>query len=267
MKRFFLLILSTVCLRAEPIDVIIPCVKKDLPVVEYAIKGIRMHCSDVRRVIVVSPEKLTESAEWFPESEYPFTKKDVNARMVGVPEGYWRAGWYYQQLLKCYVFRAIPDLADHVLLLDADTVFFHKVRFIDDKGRMLLCPGREYHKAYFRHMAKFLPGLKRMNQRLSGISNHMLINRGVMEDLFARVEEHNQKPFWHAFMDCVEPSSYKFSGASEYEIYFNFCLKFHPEKVRVRKLKWKNMRKLTGVDPSTNSIYDFGSFHSWMRER
>jgi len=44
----------------------------------------------------------------------------------------------------------------------------------------------------------------------------------------------------------------KHSGASEYEIYFNYMLKHHSYKIKIRKLNWKNSNKL-----ETNNNFDY----------
>ena len=40
------------------------------------------------------------------------------------------------------------------------------------------------------------------------------------------VENLHKQPFWVSFINFVEQSDYDFSGASEYEIYFNFIITF-----------------------------------------
>ena len=50
------------------------------------------------------------------------------------------------------------------------------------------------------------------------------------------------------------------SGASEYEIYFNYMLKYHPNKIKIRKLNYRNTNKL-----ETNSNLDYISYHWYLR--
>ena len=51
------------------------------------------------------------------------------------------------------------------------------------------------------------------------------------------------------------------SGASEYEIYFNYMLKNHNDKIIIRKLNWKNCSNL-----DINSKYDYISYH-WHKRK
>ena len=103
-------------------------------------------------------------------------------------------GWYYQQLLKLYALYAIPKISSNVLCLDSDTVFLNPVSFISEEGGSLFNPGYEYHKPYFEHIARFVPGLKKVYPKYSGISHHMLFQKPIMDDLFADVEKKHGIP-------------------------------------------------------------------------
>lgn len=50
------------------------------------------------------------------------------------------------------------------------------------------------------------------------------------------------------------------SGASEYEIYFNYIFKNYIDNVKLRKLKWDNMNTI-----NVNSDFDYISCHWFMR--
>ena len=50
------------------------------------------------------------------------------------------------------------------------------------------------------------------------------------------------------------------SGASEYEIYFNYMLKYHSDKIKIRKLNWKNANS---IDEKEN--FDYISIHYYIR--
>ena len=45
---------------------------------------------------------------------------------------------------------------------------------------------------------------------------------------------------FNVFLKSVDQGDIINSGASEYEIYFNYVLKYHNDKVAVRYLSWKN---------------------------
>ncbi|MEC7838625.1 MAG: hypothetical protein VX777_01145 [Chlamydiota bacterium] len=258
----------------EPIDIVIPCVKKDLPILRLCINGIKKNCTNIGRIIVISPERLTHNAEWFPESHFPFTIDDVayyllqeNANLAKsfVAESNSRAGWYYQQLLKLYAPFVIPNISSNVLVVDADTVFLNPVVFTNSQNGGLYNPGTEYFKEYFNHIERLTDGLVcKLYPQHSGISHHMLFQRPVLEDLFNLIESIHNMDFWMAFCSMVDPSSLRSSGASEFELYFNFVMS-RSKRVGIRKLKWENIRNPKELKKYKKKKYHYISCHSYQR--
>lgn len=259
----------------DPIDVIIPCSTKDLETLELCIEGIRKNCTAIRRVIVVSPEKLTEKAEWFDEKNYPFNKTDVALSLVGgdsnVAKRYLnsprsRIGWYLQQLLKFYAPFVIPGISSNVLMLDSDTIFLRPVNFLNDDYGGLYNTSLEYHRPYFSHLSSLFAGkIKRFTPNYSGITHHMLFQRSALEELFHTVEKIHKTEFWKAFCSCVSKDQIYSSGASEYEIYFNFILS-RTDQVSIRPLKFANISRLEEIPKCYTRGCSYVSCHRWMRD-
>jgi len=155
-----------------------------------------------------------------------------------------RNGWYFQQLVKLYAGLYIEDLNDDYLVIDADIFFLKHFNFIED-NKYIFTTGSEYHIPYFKHMERLHPDLKKYHKD-SGISHHMIFNRNLLKELFSMVENHHKESFWKVFINMIEEhknypiDSYE-SGASEYEIYFNFMIKNHYERIKIRNLNWKNV--------------------------
>jgi len=254
----------------EPIDVVIPCTKKDVPLLELCIQGIRDQCSQIRRVIVLSPERYTDQAEWYDERDFPFSKQDVAFYLCGedqekandylqVKDS--RIGWYFQQLLKMYVPFVIPGISSNVLMLDADTIFLNPVTFMNESGEGFYNPGTEYNYHYFNHI-NLLTGnqLKKIFPFYSGISHHMLFQKAFLEDLFYRVETLHQRPFWQVFSLCVQAETLYTSGASEYELYFNFIFS-NSRQPKIRLLRWQNIHNLQHLASFRYHGYHYVSCH------
>jgi hypothetical protein len=77
----------------------------------------------------------------------------------------------------------------------------------------------------------------------SGISHHMLFNKKYIQEIFGIVETRHNMPFWKAFLEMVDEHknydiNYTESGASEYELYFNYVYKYHNDSITIRTLKW-----------------------------
>ncbi len=258
----------------DPIDVVIPCVRKDLPILELCISSVKKHVKNVRRVIVVSPEKLTHNAEWVPEADYPFAPRDLAEHIFykDIERADWlvnqrgKIGWIYQQFLKLYAPFIIPNISSNVLIVDADVVFYKSVEFLDETGAGLYSTGSEWHRPYFEHMARVLPGLERHYPEWSGICHHMLFQRSVLEDLFSLVEECHKMPAWQAFCRCIDPNEVQGSCMSEYEIYFNFALS-RTNQVKIRQLCWENKKNISKekMRSDARSGLHFVAYHAWMR--
>lgn len=257
-KTFFLL---CVCLKLsnsvtatidnQVLDVVIPCHQKDIIMLPLVIDGIKKYGKNVRRVIIVSPERFTTDAEWFDEHQYPFTKEDLAYHIFPLQQQAkkiltQRPGkicWIFQQLLKMYAPIIIPKIAPNVLVLDADTIFLNSVEFIDQYARALYDTRPEFYYPYFLHLFRLVPNLYKSKPGHSGIAHHMVFQHAILKHLFQIVENHHKKPFWQAFCACINTHSvYMRPCASEYEIYFNFAFFYHRRNVCIRKLKWANMR-------------------------
>jgi Family of unknown function (DUF6492) len=258
----------------EPIDVVIPCIEKDLETLDTCIKGIKENCSQIRHIYVVSSKKLTDQAIWFDEKNFPFSKKKVtlylfqndkySAQKYMTIKGN-RVGWYFQQLLKLYAPLVIPNISSNVLVLDADTIFLKPVTFLNDSGGPLFNPLEENHTPYFEHAARLTDGLvKRINPAYSGIAHHMLFQRAILKDLITTVQNIHGDKFWKAFCSCINLDDIH-AGASEYEIYFNFALS-RTDKAKIRKLKWGNIYRLSEIPHYKEADFDYVSCHDWLRK-
>lgn len=244
--KWLVCLLFLVGCGTSSVDVVIPCVPKDLQTLERCIEGIKRNGSGVRRVIVVSPEKLSENAEWFDETRFPFGVKEVGG------------GWNFQQLVKLYAPFVIPDISDNVLVLDADAIFMQPTAFMNRKGEGYLTPADEYEPAYFRLMDE-LVGLKKQIKGVSGIAHHMLMQKPLVERLFGEIRERHGKEPWKAVVEHLDEGK----KLSEYELYFNYALKHRA--AHLRPLKWTNSRYVNRVDQERNEGYDFVAYHTWAR--
>ena len=261
-------------LKDDPIDVVIVSHPKDKETIEYCIEGIRENCSKVRRIIVVSSERLSDNCEWFDEKDYPFSLNDVYLAIgrgdSRRSEKFFRhhcrpPGWYFQQLLKLYAPFVIPGISSNVLIVDADTVFMNPVEFINDSLGTLFCVSHKIAKErYIRHAARLVPGYERIYPEVYSVCHHMLFQRPILKDLFHVVESYHRKKFWKAFCSAVDLKARK--GASEYEIYYNYALR-HTDQVALRELKWANSGSLEQMSQFKAEGYHFVSFHTYMRNK
>ena len=251
----------------QVIDVVIPAHKKDLATLEYAIDGIKKNIAGVRRIIVVSKEKYTDKAEWFDEALYPFSYKEVSDLIGGK-----NVGWNLQQLLKLYAVLVIPNISENVLVVDADTVFYRKVKFFEDgvplynlsKDKDL--DKMDFHVETLRHIKKIMPEIAKNLppefDKVSGICHHMLFQKKIIIDLMQRIEKRCGEVFYKAFLKNSE----SYYGVAEYNLYFYFLIACHADNYKIRILKYKNTAKFSPLYERLRRKYDYCSYHSYMRE-
>jgi hypothetical protein len=238
-------------------DIVIPVGPNDIEHIYKQIEYTKKNIIGYRNIYIIAyrTDFDISGCTIINESIFPFTLDSVAA----IHGKHKRNGWYLQQLLKLYAGFVIPDVLDRYLVIDSDTFFLKPTHFMDKEGRCLMNPGREYHMEYFDHMKKLHPELKRVHPQLSGISHHMIFDRNYVRKLMDFVEaNHEGKEFWKIFLEKV--TNIGGSGASEYEIYFNFMLTFHSDKIRIRPLVWTNTPKFI-----EDKRFDYISWHWHMR--
>jgi hypothetical protein len=169
-----------------------------------------------------------------------------------------RYGWYFQQLLKLYFHKICKQ--PYYLVVDADTLFLKKTKFFDS-SKPLYNTGTENHRPYFKHIQEFIPIIKR-ESGVSGICHHMLFSVEIVKEIFNYVELKSKNSFYYSFIECINNNEFCKSGASEYEIYFNYILRYHKDNIKIRKLKWNNVPNLLD---NHKYIYDYVSIHHYLR--
>lgn len=168
-----------------------------------------------------------------------------------------RNGWYLQQLLKLYALMIIPEILDKCLVIDADTFFLKPTVFIKN-NKCLYNFGSEYNRPYFAHMLKLDETLIKVDKNKSGICHHMMFEKKYINELINKIEKNHNDKFYNIFLKMV--TDFNGSGASEYEIYFNYIFKNYSNNVEIRDLKWYNSNTL-----NINADVDYISYHWYMR--
>ena len=100
----------------------------------------------------------------------------------------------------------------------------------------------------------------------------MIFEKKYVSELFNLIEKTHNKEFWRVFLEQVDKSQILGSGASEYEIYFNFLLTYHPLDIKIRSLKWYNIETLSKIKSfskipsfSNKEEFDYVSWHWYLR--
>lgn len=240
----------------ESYDVVICLGPNDLDIFPKRIANFRENLVGVSKFYIITAatnEPLCNSLgiHFIDERQFPFSIPDID-RILGKSG---RAGWYLQQLLKLYACEVIDTLLDNFLIVDVD-VYFHRRLTWFEKGKIQFNTGTHIHAPYFQHMRLFTPFLKKKSN-ISGICHLMPMKRNVARDFLRKCEDLHKKACWIAFLQMVE---YYHSGASEYELLFEFALSFYPSLCEIRALKWTNSPSIT-----RESSFDYEACHHYMR--
>lgn len=221
-------------------DIVIPVGPNDMYRAREQVEYTKRNVIGYRNIYMIcfNPNEKINGTISIDEKIFPFTIDTI----IESHGKSWRNGWYLQQLLKLYAGFVVPGILDTYLVIDSDTFFMNPVRFIQD-NKCCYNYGSEKWGEYFAHMKRMHPSLEKMEARQSGICHHMIFEREKLDKLFKMVELHhnNEKKFYEIFLDCVQ-KKYRGngSGASEYEMYYNYLLKYHKDDIIIRALKWKD---------------------------
>ena len=233
------------------IDLIIPCIEDDIPMLGLALEGARK-CVEERigKVFVVAPSSpaIKEAcgllhADFVDERVLMgFCKDDLQLPTKA------RKGWIYQQLIKLNGGELTKK--DEYLVLDADHVLLQPHSFVMEKGYRFYT-STEYHLPYFYAIERLFGGTVRKTVQESFISDKMIFNRRLLEEMKAEIRQACGCPWTEAIACCCSNNS---SGFSEFETYGSWLYARYPELVHL--VPDGRLRCRRHVDIRNNSYAD-----------
>ena len=239
-------------------DIVITLGPNDIDIIKKQIEYTKKNIIGYRNIYIISYNKNfnVEGCITISEDIFPFSLETVSKYHGKLN----RNGWYLQQLLKLYAGFIISDILDKYLVIDSDTFFIKETEFYQNE-KCIYNYSYEYHEPYFIHMQKLHPELIKIDKFKSGICHHMIFETKYIKELFDMVENYHKDFFYNIFLKNVIEYEYQGSGASEYEIYFNYMLNHYFNEIIIRPLNWKNSNNLDEL----NSDYDYISYHYFIR--
>jgi hypothetical protein len=186
----------------------------------------------------VSYKNLNNEGNYISEKLYPFSKEDViNYIKDYIPDFRW--GWYYQQLLKLYIFEINEFDHDNVLIFDSDILLLKELNLFDENTNKMkifkrLTGDMKIHTPYKKCMEYILSNVNKNEDDDSGICHMMIFNKQIIKQLFADIETKHNKKLWKVCLDgvikYVNENGYTMSILSEYELYYNYVKNNYMEK-------------------------------------
>ena len=237
-------------------DIVIPIGPCDKDIIHKQLEYTKKNIIGYRNIYLISydPTIMVDGCITIDENIFPFnidTVSNIHGKLD-------RNGWYLQQLLKIYAGNIIPNILERYLVIDSDTFFLKPTIFIEN-NKCLYNYGKECHKPYFNHMEKLDPTLIKVSNK-SGICHHMMFETKYVNELITKIEQNHNDTFYNIFLKLIVDKERSAAGASEYEIYFNYILINHINKIKIRPLNWVNTKEL-----NINSNYDYISYHYYLR--
>jgi hypothetical protein len=236
-------------------DIVIPVGQKDSEIIGEQIKYTKKNIIGYRNIYIITYDDTLkiENCVMISEKMFPFSMKTIEKYLKNLKP---RHGWYLQQLLKLYAGIIIPGILEKYLVIDADTFFLKPTTFISNDNKCLYNVGNEYNESYFTHMKRLNEKFVKVYKDKSGICHHMIFETKYLQILFNSVEEIHKKQFYIVFLENIKYGDY--TGASEYELYFNFISIFYKNNIKIRNLNWENVNN---IENNLNKNYDYISYH------
>lgn len=181
-----------------------------------------------------------------------------------------RAGWYFQQFLKMSMC-LVPDVAEHYLIWDGDTIMLRPLSFFDPAGKTLVNPTSRYNQPYFDLIERLL-GFHRLVD-FSFISEHLMIKKVYMQELIGEIQKKDSMVHWtKVILDKVGDDHLSRMGFSEFETYGNYVHLNHLDSYRIRRLNsLRSGSKRVGNLPRSRDLnclsrkYAYASFEVWTK--
>lgn len=248
------------------IDFVVPCHPKDFPSLKICVRGIKENISIANRIFVVSNEDPNiDGVIHVPEENYaPFVDRERIAENFRerCPNLLYRTKWIYQQFIKLFSAKAIPELTDSYVIVDSDTIFLRDVPFDPDK--FYYCRAEEYHKPYLEPIKKLF-GIEQ-TIGFSTICHHMIFNKEKLNEMMERVmEKYESDSFFDTVLSILDYT--EGSCMSEWDLYANYMILNYPEMSEQRQLKWDSISFIpvkSHLDEFKDD-FDFVSCHAYIR--
>ena len=175
-----------------------------------------------------------------------------------------RPNWIYQMMLK--MFQNVTD-NDNFLIIESDCLILKEIDFFENgKTILYLCRDQE-HIPYFKF--NNILGFGREYNH-SFISEFMMYDKQIVKDMLSKSNCNDVDDFLEIVYNNTNNDCYP----ADYELYGNFCFKYHRDKIDVKHLNYNFFGRESRISPfwnddeirnliNTNSDKEVISFHTW----
>jgi hypothetical protein len=210
------------------IHLVIFCKKKYLKFLPYCVHSINQFVEDEIVSKTIISENLIEFKDFKSIDDYSFWK--IFDKQFDYEKLYdfdiFRKGWTKQQILKLNLDKIMDG---DILVVDCDLLFLKPIKFIENKKYNFYFSS-EYEKNIFL-MTNHLLNLNKQTEKYeSFITDFSIFNSCILKDIKSKIEEKHNKNWLLVVLEYVNNNE-NTAILSEYELYGNFMLKYHRDKV------------------------------------
>jgi hypothetical protein len=175
-----------------------------------------------------------------------------------------RPNWIYQMMLK--MFQNVTE-NDNFLIIESDCLILKQINFFEDEKTYLYLCRDQNHTPYFNF--NNLLGFGREYNH-SFISEFMMYNKEIVKDMLSKSNCNDVNDFLEIVYNNTNNDCYP----ADYELYGNFCFKYHRDKIEVKHLNYNFFGRESRISPfwgddeivnliNTNLDKEVISFHTW----
>jgi hypothetical protein len=247
----------------KKIDFVIPAHLKDFESLALSVAGIKKNISCAGQIFIVSStdpkiEGTTYCNELFAYEGLVDISKIEDAYKTNNPALAHRASWIYQQMLKLLVHRAVQDLSESYVLVDADTIFVRDVAYDPD----LFFYNKE---PVYPHYLPSTIALLGNTIDFGAIAHQMICTKTKMEEMVSGIESKFGCSLVDAVLQVID--YHQASNISEQDLWATFMLFNYPELSQERPVVWADIPFVPDQQylNQAGQNLDFVSCHAWMR--
>lgn len=213
----------------EKIDVVIPTISKDLPLLSDVLNSIRLNVKHPINKIFIITQKGSLSQDFCLKNNCTFIDEASilgygKERILYILNNQDRSGWIFQQLLKLSA-DSFVEMKNY-LVIDSDTILINPHTFIEN-GKFVFLQSKEWNPPYFKGFKKLFK--TKPKTYLSNTAHMMLFNVAYVKEMKKEIENKHHEPWIDVIMSCLSPDGT--SSFSEYETYSNWMYIRYPQMV------------------------------------
>lgn len=229
-------------LSLDPIDVVIYAQPKHRNTLDLCIDHLRAYGQNLRKVVVISTEPLSEKAEWFDEKQFPFSKESLieeifrsdpfeKRRYPHHPRNQLSA--ILSHCIRLYAPFIIPGLSPNILTMEPDVIFLNSIPLMNGLAEPIFTS--KGPASQNTHALRLLPEL--IYGHCREMAPFILMQKSLLDDLFLQLKEIHQEEPWKTICHTLDTQKLYEASFSDFSLYGNFAL-MRTSQAKLQTHKW-----------------------------